>query len=103
MVPNHSIYYTRNKSTHRFVVEDFIHVIDTLRFLMGTEVKDVKVECLKEGETLNSLVIQLIGEGYISIGIMNRNGGVTEEIIEYSTGKDKYVVNSLYNKYIIGQ
>ena len=70
---------------------------------MGTEVKDVKVECLKEGETLNSLVIQLIGEGYISIGIMNRNGGVTEEIIEYSTGKDKYVVNSLYNKYIIGQ
>ncbi|MEK5382313.1 Gfo/Idh/MocA family protein [Niallia sp. FSL W8-0635] len=79
----------------RFVVEDFIHVIDTLRFLMGTEVKDVKVECLKEGDTLNSLVIQLIGEGCIAIGIMNRNGGVTEEIIEYSTGKDKYVVNSL--------
>lgn len=79
----------------RFVVEDFIHVVDTLRFLMDTEVTDVKVECLKEGETLNSLVIQLIGEGCIAIGIMNRNGGVTEEIIEYSTGKDKYVVNSL--------
>ncbi|SLL18024.1 inositol 2-dehydrogenase [Mycobacteroides abscessus subsp. abscessus] len=79
----------------RFVVEDFIHVVDTLRFLMDTEVKDVKVECLKEGETLNSLVIQLIGEGCIAIGIMNRNGGVTEEIIEYSTGKDKFVVNSL--------
>lgn len=79
----------------RFVVEDFIHVVDTLRFLMNTEVKDVKVECLKEGETLNSLVIQLIGEGCIAIGIMNRNGGVTEEIIEYSTGKDKFVVNSL--------
>ncbi len=26
---------------------------------------------------------------------MNRNGGVTEEIIEYSTGQHKYVVNSL--------
>src|SRR5471030_1712024 len=25
--------------TRRFVVEDFIHVVDTLRFLMGTEVK----------------------------------------------------------------
>lgn len=31
----------------RFVVEDFIHVVDTLRFLMGTAVKDVQVQYLK--------------------------------------------------------
>ena len=79
----------------RFVVEDFIHVVDTLRFLMDTEVKDVKVEYLRNGEMLDNLVIQLIGEGCIAIGVMNRNGGVTEEIIEYMTGHDKYVVNSL--------
>lgn len=79
----------------RFVVEDFIHVVDTLRFLMDTEVKDVKVEYLKNGEMLDHLVIQLLGEGCTAIGIMNRNGGVTEEIIEYMTGHHKYVVNSL--------
>jgi virulence factor len=79
----------------RFVVEDFIHVVDTLRFLMDTEVKDVKVEYLSQGEMLDHLVIQLIGERCTAIGIMNRNGGVTEEIIEYMTGHDKYVVNSL--------
>lgn len=79
----------------RFVVEDFIHVVDTLRFLMCTEVKDVKVEYLKSGEILDNLVIQLIGEGCIAIGVMNRNGGVTEEVIEYMTGHNKYVVNSL--------
>ncbi|MBU8918932.1 Gfo/Idh/MocA family oxidoreductase [Neobacillus sp. 114] len=79
----------------RFVVEDFVHVVDTLRFLMGTDVKDVKVEYLRSGEILNQLVIQLIGEGCTAIGIMNRNGGVTEEIIEYMTGHDKYVINSL--------
>lgn len=79
----------------RFVVEDFIHVVDTLRFLMDTEVKDVKVEYLRKGEMLDHLVIQLIGEGCTAIGVMNRNGGVTEEIIEYMTGHDKYVVNSL--------
>ena len=79
----------------RFVVEDFIHVVDTLRFLMNTEVKDVKVEYLRNGEMLDHLVIQLIGEGCTAMGIMNRNGGVTEEIIEYMTGHDKYVVNSL--------
>lgn len=79
----------------RFVVEDFIHVVDTLRFLMGTEVKDVKVQALQNDGLLDHLVIQLIGEGCTAIGMMNRNGGVTEETIEYSTGHDKYVVNSL--------
>ena len=79
----------------RFVVEDFIHVVDTLRFLLPTAVKDVKVECLRKGKILNQLIIQLIGDGCIAIGIMNRNGGVTEEIIEYMAGHNKYVVNSL--------
>jgi virulence factor len=79
----------------RYVVEDFIHVVDTLRFLMDTPVKELKVECLKKGDMLNSLVIQLIGDGVIAIGIMDRNSGVTEEIIEYTTGNHKYVVNSL--------
>ena len=79
----------------RFVVEDFIHVVDTLRFLMDTKVKDVKVEYLKNGEMLDHLVITLLGDGCTAIGVMNRNGGVTEEIIEYMTGHDKYVVNSL--------
>ncbi|AWK51806.1 gfo/Idh/MocA family oxidoreductase [Clostridium beijerinckii] len=81
--------------TRRFVVEDFIHVVDTLRFLMGTEVKDLKVEYLKNGEILDNLIIQLIGDGCTAIGIMNRNGGVTEEIIEYMTTNDKFVVNNL--------
>jgi len=81
--------------TRRFIVEDFIHVVDTLRFLMQTEVLDIKVESLREGELLNQLVIQLIGENCIAIGVMNRNGGVTEEIIEYMAGHHKYVVNSL--------
>lgn len=79
----------------RFVVEDFIHVVDTLRYLMNTTVLDVKVEYVKTGDKLDHLVIQLIGDGCTSLGIMNRNGGVTEEIIEYNAGHDKYVVSSL--------
>ncbi|MBS2971039.1 Gfo/Idh/MocA family oxidoreductase [Metabacillus sp. KIGAM252] len=79
----------------RFVVEDFIHVVDTLRFLMGTEVKDVKTEFMKNEDLLDHIVVQLIGDGCTAIGIMNRNGGVTEEIIEYSAGQHKYTVNSL--------
>lgn len=81
--------------TRRFIVEDFIHVVDTLRFLMDTEVRSINVECLKNEDKLDHLVLQLTGDGVTAIGIMNRNGAVTEEIIEYTTGQDKYVVNSL--------
>ncbi|MFD1359488.1 Gfo/Idh/MocA family protein [Fictibacillus halophilus] len=81
--------------TRRFVVEDFIHVVDTLRFLMDSPVKNLKVVFLRNGEMLDQLVIQLIGDGCIAIGVMNRNGGVTEETIEYNTDQHKYVVNSL--------
>ena len=79
----------------RFIVEDFIHVVDTLRFLMNSEIKDLTVRCLKNGEQLDHLIIQLIGESATAVGIMNRNGGVTEETIEYSTGHHKYTVSSL--------
>ena len=87
--------YAAPDYTRRFVVEDFIHVVDTLRFLMQTDVKDVKIEYLKKDGMLDHLVIQLIGEGCTAIGIMNRNSGVTEEVIEYMTTKHKYVVKSL--------
>lgn len=81
--------------TRRFVVEDFIHVVDTLRYLMSTNVVDLKVNFLKKDNMLDHLIIQLIGEGCTAIGIMNRNNGVTEEIIEYMTPQNKYVVSSL--------
>ncbi|MGG2025306.1 Gfo/Idh/MocA family oxidoreductase [Gottfriedia sp. S16(2024)] len=81
--------------TRRFVVEDFIHVVDTLRYLMSTNVVDLKINFLKKDTMLEHLVIHLIGEGCTAIGIMNRNNGVTEEMIEYMTPQNKYVVSSL--------
>jgi virulence factor len=79
----------------RFILDDFVHVVDTLRFLMDTEVKEVKVDFQRDGDMLNNLIIQLIGDNCHALGIMNRNGAVNEEIIEYTTGHHKYVVNSL--------
>lgn len=80
--------------TRRFIVEDFIHVVDTLRFLMDREVTDVHVKYLKKDDLLHNVVIQLTGDGCTAIGIMNRNNGVTEEIVEYMTAGNKYVVDN---------
>lgn len=80
--------------TRRAIVEDFIHVVDTLRFLMNTEVKELQVRYLEKDNLLHNVVIQLIGEECTAIGIMNRNNGVTEEIIEYMTAENKFVVEN---------
>jgi len=82
-------------NTRRAIVEDFVHVVDTLRFLMDTEVKELKVRYLEKDKLLHNVVIQLIGEECTAIGIMNRNNGVTEEIIEYMTAENKLVVEKL--------
>ena len=81
--------------TRRFIVEDFVHVVDTLRFLMDEEVKDVNVRYLRKEELLHNVIIELIGESCTAIGIMNRNNGVTEEVIEYMTEDDKYIVDNI--------
>lgn len=81
-------------NTRRFIVEDFVHVVDTLRFLMGREVKELEVRYLKKEGMLHNVVIQLIGEGCTAIGIMNRNNGITEEIVEYMTAGNKYIVDN---------
>lgn len=80
--------------TRRAIVEDFVHVVDTLRFLMGTEVKDIKVRYLVKENLLHNVIIQLTSEECTAIGIMNRNNGVTEEIIEYMTAENKFVVDN---------
>lgn len=80
--------------TRRAIVEDFIHVVDTLRFLMDSEVKDIKVRNLEKDNLLHNVVIQLTSEECTAIGIMNRNNGVTEEIIEYMTAENKYVIEN---------
>ncbi|WP_034551522.1 Gfo/Idh/MocA family protein [Carnobacterium funditum] len=78
-----------------FIVQDFIHVVDTLRFLMDTEVVDLNVQYLEKDGLLYNVIIQLIGKECTAIGIMNRNNGITEEVIEYMTAGNKLVINDL--------
>ena len=80
--------------TRRAIVEDFVHVVDTLRFLMDSEVRELKVRYLEKDNLLYNVVIQLIGQECTAIGIMNRNNGATEEIIEYMTAENKFVVEN---------
>ncbi|MGC0333397.1 virulence factor [Streptomyces sp. SAI-170] len=69
------------------ILDDFIHVVDTLRFLVPGPIDDVTVRARVEGGLLHHVVLQLAGDGFTAIGVMNRLSGSTEEILEVS-GQD---------------
>ncbi|MFC8420161.1 Gfo/Idh/MocA family protein [Streptomyces sp. NPDC057236] len=76
------------------ILDDFIHVVDTLRFLVPGTVDDVTVRARTEGGLLHHVVLQLSGDGFTALGVMNRLSGSAEEILEVS-GQDtkRQVVN----------
>ncbi|MFJ8931175.1 MULTISPECIES: Gfo/Idh/MocA family oxidoreductase [unclassified Streptomyces] len=77
------------------VLDDFIHVVDTLRFLVPGPVEDVSVRARVEGGLLEHVVLQLAGDGFTALGVMNRLSGSTEEILEVSGQDSKRQVNNL--------
>ncbi|MFF0595316.1 Gfo/Idh/MocA family protein [Streptomyces antibioticus] len=76
------------------ILDDFIHVVDTLRFLAPGPVDDVTVRGRVRDGLLHHVVLQLAGDGFTALGVMNRLSGSNEEILEVS-GQDtkRQVVN----------
>ncbi|WLW56635.1 Gfo/Idh/MocA family protein [Streptomyces sp. YU58] len=76
------------------ILDDFIHVVDTLRFLVPGPIDDVTVRARTENGLLHHVVLQLAGEGFTALGVMNRLSGSAEEVLEVS-GQDtkRQVVN----------
>jgi virulence factor len=72
------------EATRTMVLDDFIHVVDTLRFLVPGPVDDVTVRARVEDGLLHHIVLQLAGEGFTAIGVMNRLSGSAEEVLEVS-------------------
>ncbi|GAA2429346.1 Gfo/Idh/MocA family protein [Streptomyces mauvecolor] len=69
------------------VLDDFIHVVDTLRFLVPGPIEHTVVRARVREGLMEHVVLQLSGDGFTAIGTMNRMNGSTEEILEVS-GQD---------------
>ncbi len=78
-----------------FIFDDFIHVVDTIRYLFPFPVKELIVKGMKKDNLLYHVVIQLVADnGAIALGIMNRDSGVVEEKVEvFSSGGKRSVLN----------
>jgi len=81
-----------------FVFDDFIHVIDTMRYLFTLPLKEVLVRGMKRDGLLIHVVLQLIAEnGSTAIGIMNRDSGTLEEKVEVFSSQEKKTVVNMTN------
>lgn len=79
-----------------FIFDDFIHVIDTTRFLFPYPIKEILVRGMHNQDLLVHVVVQLIAEnGAIAIAIMNRDSGTLEEKVEVFSGEEKKTVINL--------
>ncbi|MFD5752179.1 Gfo/Idh/MocA family protein [Streptomyces sp. NPDC127033] len=78
-----------------FVLDDFIHVVDTLRFLLPGPVEHTDVRARVRDGLLHHVVLQLSGDGFTAIGMMNRLSGSAEEILEVSGQDTKRAVHDL--------
>jgi virulence factor len=70
------------------VLDDFIHIVDTLRMLAPAEIGRVDVRARAERGLLEHVVLQLSGPGFTALGIMNRRSGSTDERLQTS-GADR--------------
>ena len=79
-----------------FIIDDFIHVVDTLRFLFPLPIDDLIVHGIIRQKLMYQVVIQFVSKtGAVAIGIMNRDGNLTEEKVEVMSRKVKAIAINL--------
>ncbi len=98
-VPDIVIYqknrHLQSDTPRRFLVEDFVHVIDTSRYLLQADVKDIRIHYKLEGEKLAHVIIHLITDVNSAVCITNYLNGCTEEMIDVMHHYEKSVIKNL--------
>nr|WP_309101734.1 Gfo/Idh/MocA family oxidoreductase [Fredinandcohnia onubensis] len=80
-----------------FIFDDFIHIVDTMRYLFPHPIEDMVVNGRMDHGFLLHVVIQFISKGGTAIGIMNRDNGTTEEIAQVMGPFEKRTVTNVSN------
>lgn len=79
-----------------FILDDFIHVVDTVRYFNQGPWKDLYVQWkLTEEGMLAHVLFHLAGHESTAVGIMNRDSGINEETVEWMQSGCKYTVTNL--------
>lgn len=78
-----------------FLYDDFIHVVDTLRFIAPDEISQLEVFAYGQPGKLDAVQVQWRSGKSLLTGSMNRISGLTEERLEIFTRDNKWQVDNL--------
>lgn len=78
-----------------FILDDFIHVLDTVRYLFPYEIQDMTVNGKVKDGLLYHVVVQFIAKEGNAIAIMNRDSGISQETVEVMSPSGKSTVHNL--------
>lgn len=84
------------KEIRTFVYDDFIHVVDTVRFLLDDPVDllDVHARKLQNGKYTDLTVVFHSGQ-QLAVAVMNRVSGVNQESVQVMAPTGEYFVRNL--------
>jgi virulence factor len=90
-LPRHLVVMEKNRrdlpeDPRTAVFDDFVHVVDTLRFLVPGKVEHTGIRTRVRDGLLEHVTLELSGDGFTAFGIMNRVSGAAEEIVEVMGG-----------------
>ena len=78
-----------------FILDDFIHVIDSLRFLGKGSIENLNVVSRVKNNKLENIQVQWQQGETLLLGGMNRISGISEERIDFYSYGNKWVINNL--------
>ncbi|MCR8842193.1 Gfo/Idh/MocA family oxidoreductase [Paenibacillus sp. SC116] len=77
------------------ILDDYIHVVDTLLAYVGDSKLDINVQAKIEEDLLHYVILNVASESTTAIGMMHRQTGVTEERLEIMGNQKKFVINNM--------
>lgn len=83
------------KGIRDVIFDDFIHIVDTLCFLLERPSAVIQVHALNTDDKLLHIVLQLTGQNSTAVGMMNRNSGANEELLEYMSPGNKLTIRDM--------
>lgn len=79
-----------------FILDDFIHVIDTISYLMGdVELDQLDINKIRRDDKLIQVILTLKNGENTAFGIMNRDNAITEESLEVMSLQTKKKIKNI--------
>lgn len=78
-----------------FIMDDFIHVVDTVRYLLSGNVQVTGVTYSMEASLLHYVAVTFTSGKSTALAIMNRMSGKNEEKLEFMNPGNKWIVSNL--------